>query len=130
MDDMQTEVKAVPVSQLGEDEKLPKSIIFRNITEEHDNGITDFKCALYRSYVYGRYTDIKITGEYSGKMSRYTLMMFLIYNGNGELIEASFDEEIDEDFRGIKTFSATVQVPNDEYISKVAVRFVPDPVFL
>jgi hypothetical protein len=63
-------------------------------------------------------------------MSRYTLMMFLVYNGNGDLIDASFDEKIADDFKGKKTFSQRIQVPKDEYISKVSVRFIPDPVFL
>jgi len=33
-------------------------------------------------------------------------------------------------FEGRKTFSVTVQVPIDEFISQVAIRFVHDPVFL
>lgn len=123
-------MKAISVKKLEEDEKLPKEIIVRDIEEEKKYGITDLKCAVYRSYVYDRYMNLKINGEYSGRVSAYTLMMFLVYNGNDELIEARFDEKIPNDFKGKKTFSQTIQVPLDEYISRITVRFIPDPVFL
>lgn len=121
---------AVSVKRLQEKDKFPKEIIVRNLKEENENGITDLKCAVFADYTSDRYTVLKINGEYSGRMSRYTLMMFLIYNGNGELIEASFDETIPNDFKGKKMFSQTIQVPNDEYISRISVRFIPDPAFL
>lgn len=123
-------MKAISVKKLEEDEKLPKEIIVRDIEEEKKYGITDLKCAVYRSYVYDRYMNLKINGEHSGRVSAYTLMMFLVYNGNDELIEARFDEKISNDFKGKKTFSQTIQVPLDEYISRITVRFIPDPVFL
>ena len=123
-------MKAISVKKLEEDEKLPKEIIVRDIEEEKKYGITDLKCAVYRSYIYDRYMNLKINGEYSGSVSAYTLMMFLVYNGNDELIEARFDEKIPNDFKGKKTFSQTIQVPLDEYISRITVRFIPDPVFL
>ena len=120
----------ISVKKLQENEKLPKGIIVRNLEEEKKNGITDINFAVFRDYSYDRYTYLKLNGEYSGKTSRYTLLMFLVYNGNGELIDASFDEKLPDDFKGKKTFSKTIQVPNDEYISKVTVRVIPDPVFL
>lgn len=123
-------MKAISVKKLEEDEKLPKEIIVRDIEEEKKYGITDLKCAVYRSYIYDRYMNLKINGEYSGRVSAYTLMMFLVYNGNDELIEARFDEKIPNDFKGKKTFSQTIQVPLDVYISRITVRFIPDPVFL
>ena len=122
--------KAISVKELQVNEKLPNEIIEINTDEERANGITDFSCAIFTDYSSDRYTNFKINGEYSGRMSRYTLMMFLVYNGNGDLIDASFDEKIADDFKGKKTFSQRIQVPKDEYISKVSVRFIPDPVFL
>lgn len=122
--------KAVSVKKLKENDKLPKEMIERNLKEEKENGITDLKCAVFVDYSSERYTTLRINGEYSGKASRYTLMMFLVYNGNGNLIDASFDEKIDDDFKGTKTYSQRIQVPKDEYISKVSVHFIPDPVFL
>jgi len=120
----------VSVKKLQDKAKLPKSIIKRYPAEEKKYGITSLQCSISKDYSFDRYTNLKITGEYSGKSSRYVLMMFLVYNANHELIEADFDEEVDEGFSGRKTFSVSVQVPNDEHISQVAIRFVPDPVFL
>lgn len=122
--------KAVSVKKLKENDKLPKEIIERNLKEEKENGIIDLKCAVFVDYSSERYTTLRINGEYSGKVSRYTLMMFLVYNGNGNLIDASFDENIADDFKGTKTYSQRIQVPKDEFISKVSVRLIPDPVFL
>jgi hypothetical protein len=130
MDNQNNSIKAISVKSLQEDEKLPQELIVRNIGEEKKYGITDLKCAVFRSFTYDRYTNLKINGEYSGRVSGYTLMMLLVYNGNGELIEANFDEKISDDFKGKKPFSKTIQVPIDEYISKISVRFIPDPVFL
>jgi hypothetical protein len=130
MESIKKGTKAISVKKLQDNEKLPKEIIEINTDEERANGITDFSCAIFTDYSSDRYTNFKINGEYSGRMSRYTLMMFLVYNGNGDLIDASFDEKIADDFKGKKTFSQRIQVPKDEYISKVSVRFIPDPVFL
>ena len=126
MESIRSSSKAISVKKLQDNEKLPKEIIERNPDEERANGITDFSCAIFTDYSSDRYTSFKINGEYSGRTSRYTLVVFLVYNGNGDLIDASFGETI----KGKKTFSQRIQVPKDEYISKVSVRFIPDPVFL
>ena len=129
--------KAISVKKLQDNEKLPREIIERNSNEEKSYGITDFSCAIYTDYSIDRYTSFRINGEYrkinvedSDRMYRYTLMVFLVYNGNGNLIDASYDVDIENDFKGKKVFSTHVQVPKDEYISKVTVRFIPSPVFL
>lgn len=119
----------ISVKKLQEKEKLPKALIQRFESEEQKQGITDLRCSIVKDYTYDRYCNLKITGEYSGKASRYTLIMVMIYNANDELIEARFGEKIDQDFKGKRTFSMIAQVPNDEYISRVVVRLTPDPVF-
>jgi hypothetical protein len=128
--DNTSHISAISVKKLQENEKLPKEIIVRNVDEEKQLGVTDLRCAIFRDYSYERYVNLKINGEYSGKASRYALIMFLVYNGNGELMGASFDEKISNDFKGKKIFSQTIQVPIDEYISKISIRLIPDPVFL
>lgn len=121
--------EVVSVKKLQEKEKLPKSLIQRFESEEQKQGITDLRCSVMKDYTYERYCNLKITGEYFGKVSRYTLLMVMIYNANNELIEARFDEEIDQNFKGKRSFSITAQVPDDEYISRIVVRLTPDPVF-
>lgn len=118
------------VKKLQDDEKLPKDLIVRYPAEEQKIGITDFKCSVRKEYDCNNYVYLKITGEYSGKVNKYILLVFMIYNANGQLIGADFDEEIDNDFHGQKTFSTSVQVPIDEYISKIAIRLTPDPTFI
>jgi len=119
----------VAVKSVQEKEKLPKDILQRNIVVEQQYGITDFRCAIVKDYVSDRYCNFKITGEYSGKTTQYLLIVFLAYNANSELIEADFGYKIADDFKGHKTFSMSLQVPNDEYLSKIVMRIVPDPVF-
>lgn len=120
----------VSVKKLKEKEKLPKALIQRFESEEQKQGITDFRCSVVKDYTCDRYCVLKITGEYFGKVSRYTLIMVMFYNANNELIEALFDEVIDDDFEGKRAFSMTAQVPNDECISKIVVRLTPDPTFV
>ena len=119
----------VSVKDLKESEKLPKGLIQRFVSEEQKFGITDFCCSISKGYGYDQYTNLKITGEYTGKVSQYIVMMFMIFNANDEMIEARFGEEIDKDFKGKGTFSFLAQVPKDEYISRIVVRFIPDPTF-
>lgn len=119
----------VSVKSIQEKEKLPKDILQRNVVVEQQYGISDFRCAIVKDYVYDRYCNFKITGEYTGKVSQYLLIVFMAYNANDELIEADFGYKISDDFKGHKTFSMSLQIPNDEYLSKIVMRIVPDPVF-
>lgn len=119
----------ISVKKMQEKEKLPKDIIQRGIADEQALGITDFRCAIVKDYSSDRYCTFKITGEYTGKVSQYLLIMFMAYNANNELIEADFGYKIDNDFKGHKTFSMSLHIPNDEYISKIIMKIVPDPVF-
>jgi len=130
MDNQNIPSHAVYVGKLNQGEKLPKWVFKRYPKDEEQNGITEFRCSASKAYQSDRYTDIKVTGELHGKTTRYTLMIFLVYNANEELIETNYKEKLDDDFDGKKTFSVTLQVPSDEYVSKIAVRFIPDPVFL
>lgn len=120
----------VQPSKYEDNEKLPKSLIQRFPNEEKKNGITDLRCSIFKEYSSDRHSTLKVIGEYSGKCSKYTLKVIMIYNANDELIDADFNESIDENFSGKKTFTHYMQVPNDEYISKVVIRFLPDPVFV
>ena len=110
-------------------EKLPKSLIQRFPDEEQRQGISNFRCSITKDYSFRGYCHLKLTGELTGNIPRYTLLMIMVYNANNELIGASFDEKIEQNLNGKKTLSVTVQTPNDEYISRIVVRFVPDPVF-
>lgn len=91
------EKNVVSIKDLKDNEKLPKGLIKRYPTEERKHGITDFRCSVSKSYSYNQYTDLKVTGELKGRVTKYTLMMFVVYNRNDELIEAVFDETIDKD---------------------------------
>ena len=120
----------VEVLRLEDNDKLPKGIIRRIPEEEQRNGVTDLKFSVFKDYTSGRYTALKVIGEYTAKCTQYTIMYILVYNANNELIDASFDEKLSNDFSGKKTFTKYLQVPIDEYVSKVLIRFTPDPVFV
>lgn len=122
--------EVVNLSTIDKSEKLPKSIIEHFPKDEQMRGITDFKCSVTKDYGYGNYCNLKLTGELVASMSQYTIMMIMVYNGNNELIGADFDEELSKDFKGKKTFSIEVKVPSDEYISRISIKFAPDPVFV
>lgn len=119
----------ISVKKMQEKEKLPKDIVQRDIAVEQQYGLTDFRCAIIKDYLSDRYCNFKITGEYTGKVSQYLLIVFMAYNADNELMEADFGYKIDSDLKGHKTFSRSLQIPNDEYISKITMKIIPDPVF-
>mgnify|MGYP004550615039 CR=1 FL=1 len=121
--------EVISVAAMEEHEKIPKSFIQRNVASEQKYGITNFRCAVFKDYEWDRYWNFKVTGEYSGKVSRYLLIVIKVYNANNEMMDAAFDYKISSDFSGKQSFQTTLQIPNDEYISKIDTRIIPDPTF-
>ena len=120
----------VIVGALSVNDKLPKNVIVHDPTEARKNGITRLKYTATLTSINERYVDLKITGEYNVRTSKYRLMMLLVYNENDELISADFSKKIDKDSSGSKSFSIKIEVPKDESISRISIRFIPDPVHI
>lgn len=120
----------VDISQLNAGEKIPKSMV-EIITDSCPvANITSFTCSVRRDYQYDGITSLKFTGEYTGSCSQYVLVMMMVYNANNELIGYEDSKKIEKDFSGKGSFSETVRVPTDEYISKAVVRLTVDPTFV
>lgn len=121
---------SISIKDLSDNEKLPKSLIYRHVDEEIRLGIADLKCSVKKDYDYEHYLSLKITGEYSGKSTEYLIIMFMVFNAHNEMIAATFDELIDNEFKGTKSFSNSCEVPIDEYISKIEIKIIKDPAFV
>lgn len=119
----------IDIAKLNEGEKIPKEIIEINTDVSRDVNITSLNCAVRKDYQYDDRAIFKFTGEYEGKSNRYVLIIMMIYNANNELIGYEDDVTIDEEFQGQATFSETVQVPGDEYISRIVLKMILDPAF-
>ena len=46
----------------------------------------------------------------------------MIYNTNNELIEVDFGEKFEQNLNGKKTFSISLQVPEDEYLARIRIE--------
>ncbi len=120
---------SVSISSMEENEKLPKDRVVLYPADNLQLGITNFRAAVIKDFESDGICWFNINGEYEGKTKKYLIIVVMVYNANNELIGTCFDEQIDEKFNGRKTFSASLKVPNDEYISKVEVRLIQDPTF-
>lgn len=119
----------VNISKLKDGEKLPKEIIDKKLRCDGVD-IQSMNCSIRKDFEYNGVTTLKFTGEYAGSSKYYVLIMVTLYNANDELVAFSSDEEIAENFRGQASFSDTIRVPSDEYISKAVVRLILDPAFI
>ena len=120
----------VDISKLQDGEKLPKEIIDTNLRCVGGVDIQSMNCSIRRDFEYNGVTTLKFTGEYVGSSKYYVLIMVMLYNANDELVAFSSDEEIDKNFNGQASFSDSIQVPSDEYISKAVVRLILDPALM
>lgn len=119
----------IELAKMAVGEKVPKNRIEIITSLGSGVNITSLTCAVRKDYELQGHTSMKFTGEYSGSSSRYVLIFLMLYNANNELIGYDDDTKIHKDFSGQGSFSETVYVPSDEYISKAVVRLVYDPTF-
>ena len=120
---------AVSIATMEDDEKFPKERVVLYPDEYQVLGVTNFKATVYKDYESDGYAYFAIKGEYDGKTSNRLIIVPMIYNAANELIGASFKEVIKDKIRSHKTYSQSVKVPNNEFISRVEIRITRDPVF-
>ena len=122
----------IDLSSYKDGQKLPKSILRRESAIEKKFGFTDMKFTISKDDWFGESDALKIVGElYGNKLTcDYVVLVFTVYNENGEIIGADFGEKISgDDFEGYCTVSRMVDVPKDEYISEIRFRPILDPCF-
>ncbi len=123
----------IDLSSYGDGQKLPKSILHRDIAIEKKFGLGDMNFTISKEHWYSESCNaIKLVGELYGSALNhdYTILVFTVYNDSGELIGTHFGERIrKEDFCGYYTLSITITVPKDEYISEIRLRPIIDPCF-
>ena len=119
----------IDLAKMAVGDKVPKNRIEIITSLGAGVNITSLTCSVRKDYERNGHTSMKFTGEYSGSSSKYVLIFLMLYNANNELIGYDDDTKIRKDFNGQGSFSETVYVPSDEYISKAVVRLVYDPTF-
>ena len=119
----------IDLAKMAVGDKIPKNRIEIITSLGSGVNITSLTCSVRKDYERQGHTSMKFTGEYSGSSSKYVLIFLMLYNANNELIGYDDDTKIRKDFSGQGSFSETVYVPSDEYISKAVVRLVYDPTF-
>lgn len=120
----------IDISKLKDGEKIPKSFITTDLNVGDDIKLTHFSYSARKIDDYSdEFTVLKFTGEYTGKCVRCVLMLIMLYNANDNLIAVENRTGIDKNFSGTETFSVRIFVPKDEYLSKIVIKLVPDPVY-
>ena len=120
---------AVSIAAMEEDEKFPKERVLLHPEEYQVQGVSNFKATVYKDYESDGYAFFAVKGEYDGKTSDRLIIISMVYNAENELIGASFKEVIKAKIRSHKTYSQSVKVPNNEFVSRVEVKIAKDPVF-
>ena len=109
-------------------EKLPKERIERYPDIERKFGIKEMKCSVSRGerFDWDCHTEnLLVRGELSGRLPKDILLLVMIFNGQGEMIEYNqipiYHGEKSE------SFSEDISIPKDETISKVIIRPIYRP---
>ncbi len=118
----------ISIKDYLQNEKLPKNLLERDVSSEKEYGISDFSCAVIKTFNSENIVQLQMNGKYRYKVKKSVIMMIKIYNGNNELIEMNAREAIKGKTQGETVFSVQLQVPNDETISKITIRFALNPV--
>ena len=118
------------LEDLGENEKLSKSLINIEMHTFQAFGINRFTCAVRKNCTGNTETCLTITGEYEGKTSKYILLVFMCYNPQNELFGTSFHDTISDDFKGSATYSTIMSVPKWETIKKIEVKAILNPAMI
>ncbi len=118
---------ALRVDDLGVKEKIPKRFIVSSPQEECKHGVKYIDYYIEKESKNEMITSFRIYGECICDLKRNVVLMFLVYNEQGELIEANFKQGYEKETFGKQTFSLNIDIPTDEYISKVVFKVIYDP---
>ena len=119
------DVAPVEIAKLKEEEKLPKeNIKVLSGYESIGTWAPRIYCAVRMGGIYGVEASLHVVGEYQGSSNTNLILFILVYNEKHDLIGYDSNEEFGRNSVGHGTFSQYVQVPYDEKISKVVLRFV------
>lgn len=118
--------EAVPVTAIGEDQKMPVTLIKRSEEVEKQLGIRNLRLSLRRKGWYSGRVSFLITGEAELEpREKDNLIFVMVYNRAGELmgygqtaLRCKYEGEL-------VAFDFFVHLPEDEYISAVEVRIAP-----
>ena len=114
---------------MADDDKIPKSMVEIITDVGYGNTISSFTCTIRKDFTSDDITYIKFAGGYTAKTSQYVLIMVMLYTANDELIGYDSNQEIDKDHDGKGTYSNSISIPTDEFISRAVVRLTIDPVW-
>ena len=67
---------------------------------------------------------MKVMGEYRGTCSTDLMLFIMVYNEDNDLIDYSANISIGKGFADQESFSELVEIPKDEKISRIVLRFV------
>lgn len=120
----------INIKDLKVGEKVPKSVLQFDPFLKKELTFEDFRITTRKSDVIDGMAFLDFSGEYSGRATINYLMYIMVYNYKNEMIGYSANHTIGHDFCGSNTFELSVKIPNDEFITKIIIRFDEDPIFL
>ena len=120
-------ITAVPIeiSQLQEEEKIPQENI-KIVSDLKHIGANapNLKCTIRRDFESSGKIFLKVMGEYRGTCSTDLMLFIMVYNEENDLIDYSANIDIGKGFVDQESFSELVEIPKDERISQIVLRFV------
>ena len=70
---------------------------------------------------------LQVTGDCTGAVSQTLLLVFQVYNDDGEMIGADFSQVLLPDTGREHAFETLIDLPCQEAVSLIAVQVIPDP---
>lgn len=120
-------VKPIAVSELKDEEKIPKEniILIPELASGGRKPALLLNCTV-RKHVWldDGTIGLNVLGEYRGSCSPWVTLFAMAYNAENQLIGYTECAQIGDYFYGEASFSAYMQIPCDETLSKIVLRYV------
>ena len=95
--------------------------------QEREYGLETLKVSAKQLSKTGNCCMLQVTGACTGAVSQTLLLVFQVYNDDGEMIGADFSQVLLPDTGREHAFETLINLPCQEAVSLIAVQVIPDP---
>lgn len=95
--------------------------------QEREYGLKTLKVSAKQLSKTGNCCMLQVTGNCTGAVSQTLLLVFQVYNDDGEMIGADFSQVLLPDAGREHAFETSIKLPCQEAVSLIAVQVIPDP---
>ena len=95
--------------------------------QEREYGLETLKVSAKQLSKTGNCCMLQVSGDCTGAVSQTLLLVFQVYNDDGEMIGADFSQVLLPDTGREHAFETSIDLPCQEAVSLIAVQVIPDP---